>query len=200
MGFYGSTKEITIKTGEILRINIPYQCSPKPQVIWTRADIDLKETSNTKLVLTSTEAELVTTNSTVRDSGHYTCTLKNDLGREKIQIKVNVIDKPSKPEGPLEVSDIKADGCTLNWKAPKEDGGSPITNYVIEKFDPKTNEWIKVSAYCRIPQYEVIGLDEGKPYKFRVFAENSEGRSIPLETEMNVVPKNPFGTFSLTNK
>ena len=38
-----------------------------------------------------------------------------------------------------------------------------------------------------------MGLDEGKPYKFRVFAENAEGKSIPLETDMNVVPKNPYG-------
>ena len=45
----------------------------------------------------------------------------------------------------------------------------------------------------RIPFYEVIGLDEGKSYKFRVSAENAEGRSVPLETDMNVVPKNPYG-------
>jgi len=35
-GFYGSIKEIIIKSGEILRINIPYQASPKPQVIWSK--------------------------------------------------------------------------------------------------------------------------------------------------------------------
>ena len=64
---------------------------------------------------------------------------------------------------------------------------------MIEKLDPKTDEWTKVSAYCRIPFYEVIGLDEGKSYKFRVSAENAEGRSVPLETDMNVVPKNPYG-------
>ena len=36
-----------------------------------------------------------------------------------------------------------------------------------------------------------MGLDEGKPYKFRVCAENTEGKSIPLETETTVTPKNP---------
>jgi hypothetical protein len=37
-----------------------------------------------------------------------------------------------------------------------------------------------------------MGLEEGKPYKFRVSAENAQGQSVPLETEKTVVPKNPY--------
>ena len=43
-----------------------------------------------------------------------------------------------------------------------------------------------------MPFYEVIGLDEGKPYKFRVSAENEQGVSVPLETESTIVPKTPY--------
>lgn len=50
-----------------------------------------------------------------------------------------------------------------------------------------------MSAYCRNTNYEVISLDEGKSYSFRVFAENTHGRSIPLETEMSIITKNPYG-------
>lgn len=134
---------------------------------------------------------MVTTDATLSDSGPYTCTLKNDLGSDRVTFNVTVLDKPGQPEGPLEASDIKQDGCTLTWKAPKTDGNSPITNYVIEKLDPKKGVWEKVSSYCRSPTYEVMGLEEGKPYKFRVSAENNEGKSIPLETETTVTPKNP---------
>lgn len=35
-------------------------------------------------------------------------------------------------------------------------------------------------------------MDEGRPYKFRVSAENAQGVSVPLETNISVVPKNPF--------
>ena len=38
-----------------------------------------------------------------------------------------------KPLGPLEVSEIKADGCTLTWRKPETDGGSPITGYTVER-------------------------------------------------------------------
>ena len=75
----------------------------------------------------------------------------------------------------------------------KEDGGSPVTNYIVEKYDPAKDAWQKISSFTKTPSYEVFGLDEGKPYKFRVTAENSLGNSIPLETETTVVPKNPFG-------
>ncbi len=99
------------------------------------------------------------------------------------------------PEGPLEVSDIRPDSCVLTWKPPKNDGGSPISNYIIEKFNTKKGEWQKVSSFCRVPFYEVTGLTEGAEYKFRVSAENLYGQSVPLECEKPIIAKNPFSMF-----
>lgn len=45
-------------------------------------------------------------------------------------------DKPLPPQGPLDVSDITPETCSLSWRPPLDDGGSPITNYVVEKLDP----------------------------------------------------------------
>lgn len=39
----------------------------------------------------------------------------------------------------------------------------------------------------------MTGLQEGKPYKFRVKAVNKEGESEELETEKSIIAKNPFG-------
>lgn len=47
-------------------------------------------------------------------------------------------DKPMPPQGPLEVSDITPETCCLTWKPPLDDGGSPITNYVVEKLETST--------------------------------------------------------------
>lgn len=44
-------------------------------------------------------------------------------------------DKPLPPQGPLEVSDLTPETCLLSWKPPLDDGGSAITNYIIEKFE-----------------------------------------------------------------
>src|SRR5688500_14225037 len=52
--------------------------------------------------------------------------------------------KPSKPEGPLVVSDIHKEGCKLKWNRPKDDGGVPLEGYVVEKYDPDTGIWLPV--------------------------------------------------------
>jgi hypothetical protein len=41
------------------------------------------------------------------------------------------VSKPGKPEGPLDVSDIRKDGCKLKWKKPKDDGGSVIIDMLL---------------------------------------------------------------------
>jgi len=52
------------------------------------------------------------------DSGIYKLTLKNTEGVNQIQFRVNVLSPPTKPEGPLEATNITAEGCILNWKPP----------------------------------------------------------------------------------
>lgn len=99
------------------------------------------------------------------------------------------------PEGPLDISDVRPDSCVLSWKPPKNDGNSPVTNYIIEKLDTKKGTWQKVSSFCRVPFYEVTGLTEGTEYKFRVSAENAYGQSAPLECEKPIIAKNPFSMF-----
>ena len=38
---------------------------------------------------------------------------------------------PSKPKGPLDVTDVTANGCHLKWKEPEDDGGEPIDYYQV---------------------------------------------------------------------
>lgn len=43
-------------------------------------------------------------------------------------------DRPLPPRN-VGVSDIKADSCYLTWEAPEDNGGSEITNYIVERRD-----------------------------------------------------------------
>ena len=125
------------------------------------------------------------------DSGKYTITAKNAFGQDSADIEVIVVDKPGPPIGPLVVTDVTAHTISLSWKEPTDDGGSPITGYVVEKTDASYSMWKVVPGFCPKCSFTVKGLDEGKKYKFRVRAENMYGVSEPLEGKP-VEAKNPF--------
>jgi len=45
----------------------------------------------------------------------------------------HLTDAPGNPQGPLTCKDMMGDSCTLSWRAPDDNGGSDITNYVVER-------------------------------------------------------------------
>ena len=53
-------------------------------------------------------------------------------------------DVPGIPGTP-DVSDITATSLNLSWTAPSSDGGSPITNYIIEKKEQFASRWSQVN-------------------------------------------------------
>ena len=51
---------------------------------------------------------------------------------------------PSKPVGPLAVSDVTESSAELSWQQPTLDGGSPITSYIVEYKQTNEKSWKKV--------------------------------------------------------
>lgn len=105
-----------------------------------------------------------------------------------------ILAAPSKPKGPLKVSEVTAEGCELKWQKPDDDGGVPIDHYVIERMDTEMGRWVPVTT-SKLPEAEVTGLHEGKEYLFRVKAVNAEGESEPLDTDFGIVAKNPYSKY-----
>lgn len=87
------------------------------------------------------------------------------------------------------ISKISAD---LKWQAPSTDGGSPITNYVVEKRDVRRKAWQSVDTTVKELKYTVTPLNEGSLYVFRVAAENAVGMGEFCELEDAVLAKDTF--------
>ena len=75
---------------------------------------------------------------------------------------------------------------TLRWGKPAQDGGRPITHYIIQKkdrfggwFDALVTDDANCSATIDELEARVPGLSEGKWYQFRVIAVNKAGESFP---------------------
>lgn len=101
------------------------------------------------------------------------------------------------PEGPVRLEALLKNSVIISWKAPKDDGGSMITNYIVERREDKEgDEWQLVSSSitgtsCRIPN-----LIENAGYHFRVSAQNKYGNSEALETPAPILIKSQLGKFS----
>ncbi|CAH8634151.1 unnamed protein product [Dicrocoelium dendriticum] len=185
-------REVNAVDGEPFKIRIPYTGSPPDTVQITKDGIPIDPNSGRfQTVITPDEVIITDTKAQKDDSGNYKIGLKNAKGEDTLPLKINVMGPPSPPQGPLEVSNIRADSCTLSWRPPSDTGGSPITNYVVERQDTNTGEWVPVSKFVRAPEYDVMGLEEGKKQKFRVRAANDFGLSEPLELEKPFIAENP---------
>lgn len=198
-------KAITVKAGEPIVVDVPFVASPIPQCSFMKNGVPVPKDDQHQITIEPNGVKLQIPAAKVDDAGSYTCQLKNDMGKAECNIHVNVIDRPSQPQGPLTVTDQTPYGCVLAWDAPQSDNGSPITNYVIEKCDVDTGRWEVVSKFCRDPKYEMFDLDENHSYLFRVSAENEAGVSEPLQLEspvkaqypaaVSTAPRNLNGTF-----
>jgi len=102
------------------------------------------------------------------------------------------VDKPGPPQPPFDISEIDADACTLSWHIPLEDGGSNITNYVVEKCDVSRGDWVTALASVTKTSCRIGKLIPGEEYMFRVRAENRFGISEPLNSD-KMIARFPFG-------
>lgn len=103
---------------------------------------------------------------------------------------------PAKPEGPLVVTDVQRTSISIKWKPSPDDGGSPITGYIVEKRAASSSFWNKVSK-VNASTFELCCpyLKEKTEYYFHVIAENRVGESAPLETKDATLAKSPFGKY-----
>uniref|UniRef100_A0AC35U477 Twitchin n=1 Tax=Rhabditophanes sp. KR3021 TaxID=114890 RepID=A0AC35U477_9BILA len=188
--------DITVMAGEEAKILVPFAASPNPQITWSKGSNRLTEV-DTEYSIESTDYLTVLKYKKVKrtDEGNYYIRLENSMGSEDVEVRLKVVDKPTAPEGPLEVEDLSPETCTLNWKVPKDNGGSPITNYIIEKcLITKSGQelWSRVSSFTRNTTITVTGLENNARYSFRVFSETQYGISPPLHLASPVTAKYQF--------
>ncbi|XP_019626725.1 PREDICTED: titin-like [Branchiostoma belcheri] len=116
-----------------------------------------------------------------KDAGTYKLKIKNKHGEDTLDLDISIIDVPG-PVQNLGFTDVTRDKMSFSWEAPEDDGGSPVTGYVVEVLGPKEETWTVLTENW--PDFEFIAKDliENNEYTFRVTAQNVVGRGPPTET------------------
>lgn len=166
------------------KIEVKYSGFPKPEVVWTKNGKSLASTKHCSIYYDEYSSTIAIYSLAKVDTGTYTFTARSEAGTASVDFSLKVIDKPSKPEGPIIVKDIKKDSVVLEWKPPADDGGLELSKYSVEKCDVEKMVWMKVADVEKdVSSYCVQRLREDSEYMFRIIAENPVGTSEPLESD-----------------
>uniref|UniRef100_A0A8C4GRQ9 Titin n=1 Tax=Dicentrarchus labrax TaxID=13489 RepID=A0A8C4GRQ9_DICLA len=164
-------------------VNADISGRPNPTVFWLKNGRNIGTKGRVEITATKTHTSLLIRESVRKDSGQYTLTLQNTGGTISKAITCKVLDRPGPPAGPLEVSGLSAEKCTLSWGPPHETGGAEIMYYIVEKCETSRVAWILVYGDMMATTCKITKLLKGNEYLFRVKAVNKYGEGETLESE-----------------
>lgn len=178
---------------------------PRPKLIWYKSKTKLEAKSNTKMTYEDKRASLIINKLKRAHTGKYVLEASNDHGVSRKELVLTIIDKPSPPEGPLVVKNLKKDAVSLEWKPPRDCGGLELSQYVLERYCKDQNTWMKVADLSKDTLSHIVHkLKPNSQHKFRVAARNAIGDSEPLESELVTirlimeVPSPPRGPVQIS--
>uniref|UniRef100_A0A8B9BGS0 Titin n=1 Tax=Anser brachyrhynchus TaxID=132585 RepID=A0A8B9BGS0_9AVES len=124
---------IVVNAGDTFRLEADVHGKPLPAIKWYKGDKELEETARYEIKNTDFSALIIVKDAIRVDGGQYILEASNVAGTKTVPVNVKVLDRPGPPEGPVQVTGVTAEKCSLAWAPPLHDGGSDISHYIVEK-------------------------------------------------------------------
>uniref|UniRef100_A0A3B3WRJ1 Immunoglobulin like and fibronectin type III domain containing 1, tandem duplicate 3 n=1 Tax=Poecilia mexicana TaxID=48701 RepID=A0A3B3WRJ1_9TELE len=177
------TRPLAVKVGHNATYKLQFIGHKPIKVQWYKDGDELKDDNSTMIERSASHTRLLLSRCQRRDTGEIKIKIKNDHGFTEAVSQLVVLDKPSPPLGPAEVTESSALCIEFKWRPPKDDGGSPVTNYILERQQVGRNTWKKMGEIPGVPIYRDTDVDRGRKYCYRIWAVTSEGMSEVMETD-----------------
>ncbi|XP_068568828.1 immunoglobulin-like and fibronectin type III domain-containing protein 1 [Cebidichthys violaceus] len=178
------TKPVIIKAGENAEWKLPFSGGAPMTIQWYKDDDELLPGLNVKIETSATGSKLRLVKCQRKDGGEVKIKIKNEFGTIEAISKLIVLDKPTPPQGPVDIMESAVTSVEFKWKPPKDSGGCPVTNYIIERQQVGRNKWSDLGEIpSSNPSYKDSDVDPGRRYCYRIRAKNAEGISDYLQTE-----------------
>merc|ERR1712200_52924 len=190
--------DITLKKGRPIRYDLWFGGEPALSCEWIKDGRTLTANEDMSIELYSKNSIYTERNTVLsipkadraRDTGRFTIKLVCEAGTFEATGNVNVLDVPSKPRN-LTPDEVRAEHVKLSWQPPEDDGGTPITSYLVRYMDIDSGEWV-TACTTSSPSATATGLKPGHLYQFEVSAINKEGQSEPIFTGDPILAENPY--------
>ncbi|XP_030634073.1 immunoglobulin-like and fibronectin type III domain-containing protein 1 [Chanos chanos] len=176
------SKPVIVRAGENAAFKLPFAGKEPMKIQWYKADEELLEGLNVKIEKSPTHSRLLLSKCQRKDTSEVKIKIKNEFGTIEATSKLIVLDKPSPPQGPVEIIESSLSAIEFKWRPPKDDGGCPVTNYLLERQQLGRNTWTKIGEIPENPTYRDTDIDRGRKYSYRIRAKNAEGISEMMTT------------------
>nr|XP_061786474.1 immunoglobulin-like and fibronectin type III domain-containing protein 1 [Nerophis lumbriciformis] len=178
------SKPVTVKAGESAKWKLLFSGGKPLNMKWYKDDNELAPAPTVKIDKSSTSSKLCLTKCQRKDSGEVKLRIKNEFGTTEAVSRLIVLDKPVPPQGPVDIVESGVTSIEFKWNPPKDNGGCPVTNYIVERQQIGRNKWTTLGEIGGSrPEYRDSNVDPGRRYCYRIRARNSEGISDFLQTE-----------------
>lgn len=182
----------------------PLEETPRRSVERGLGDVHPKERPISPI---RTRERLVISDLEQSDTGVYRVEAKGPAGRGDAAFTLVVIDRPQPPASVNIVRTRDTDSCFVQWQRPISDGGSKLTQYVVESLTVATDKadtapivdgnWTTIGTTLPSElEFKARNLKPGVLYAFRVSAENEVGRSEPIEIDTPIMLQSQLRKFA----
>ncbi|VDM54488.1 unnamed protein product [Angiostrongylus costaricensis] len=188
---------VEVERNENIMLNASFDCQEEPTAMCLFNGEVLHEDAKTHLEVHQNTVKFCKRNATKADSGEYTIKLSNEFGEDLETFNVKVKDVPGAPCS-ISVNEVGSDTISIRWEKSTDDGGAPITGYIIEKKEDGRRAFHKVAQVSGSKtSYVVEELENATSYVLRVSAVNKYGPGEPIETPV-VTTATPFMAPQIT--
>ncbi|XP_010774280.1 immunoglobulin-like and fibronectin type III domain-containing protein 1 isoform X2 [Notothenia coriiceps] len=182
------SKPVIVRVGQNAAFKMPLTPQEGLVVSWFKDGAELNDGGGVKIVREPNHSRLLLRDCLRTDAGEIKIQLKNPFGAVEATSRLIVLDKPGPPEGPVEVVESTSTMIEIQWNPPKDDGCSPVTNYVIERQQERQSHWMKLGdVLADKTSFRDRNVAHGKIYNYRIYAENPQGVSDSLETADSIM-------------
>ncbi|XP_070824971.1 immunoglobulin-like and fibronectin type III domain-containing protein 1 [Chaetodon trifascialis] len=177
------TEPAALKLGHNAIFKLHFVGHEPIKIQWYKEGEELQDDNNTKIEKSGSHSRLLLSRCQRKDTGEIKIKLKNEHGFVEAASQLIVLDKPTSPLGPVEVMESSATCIEFRWRPPKDDGGSPVISYMMERQQVGRNTWKKIGEIPGVPTYRDVDVEHGRKYCYRVRAVTAEGTSEAMETD-----------------